>query len=74
MLLWNERGEVTETTIANIVAEIDGIRLTPPVSSGLLPGVFRSHLLANGEIVEAVLRRDDLNRATKLWTINSVRK
>ena len=74
VLLWNGRGEVTETSIANVVAEIGGIRLTPPVSSGLLPGVFRGHLLASGEIVEQVLRVPDLKRATRLWTINSVRR
>ena len=32
VLLWNARGEVTESTIANVVAEIDGVRYTPPVS------------------------------------------
>ena len=30
VMLWNERGEVTESTIANVVAEIDGVRYTPP--------------------------------------------
>lgn len=74
VLLWNARGEITETSIANVVAEIDGIRLTPPVSCGLLPGVFRGHLLASGELVEKVLRMSDLKRATRLWTISSVRR
>src|SRR5262245_2906453 len=26
VLLWNEKGEVTESTIANVVVEIDGVR------------------------------------------------
>ncbi len=74
MLLWNARGEITETTIANIVVEIGGRRLTPPVACGLLPGVFRGHLLAAGEIEEAVISVPDLRRSTRLWTINSVRR
>ena len=38
VLLWNDRGELTESTIANVVVEISGQRLTPPVACGLLPG------------------------------------
>lgn len=72
-LLWNARGEITEFTIGNVVVEIDGRRLTPPVSCGLLPGVMRAELLARGEIEEGVVAVDDLTRATGLWFINSVR-
>jgi para-aminobenzoate synthetase/4-amino-4-deoxychorismate lyase len=37
VVLLNAEGEVTETTIGNLVAEIDGERLTPPLDAGLLP-------------------------------------
>jgi para-aminobenzoate synthetase/4-amino-4-deoxychorismate lyase len=73
VVLWNERGEVTETTIANLVLEIDGESVTPAASSGLLPGTLRAELLADERIVERVVTRDDLQRADRLWTINSVR-
>jgi para-aminobenzoate synthetase/4-amino-4-deoxychorismate lyase len=73
VLLWNEDNELTEFTIGNIVLEIDGIKSTPPVSCGLLPGVFREELLARGEIVQRVLTRKDLSRATRVWLINSLR-
>jgi para-aminobenzoate synthetase/4-amino-4-deoxychorismate lyase len=73
VLLWNERGELTETTIANVVVELDGRRLTPPVESGLLPGTFRQWLLDCGEIAERTIRLEDLPRATRLWRVNSVR-
>src|SRR6476659_6480576 len=52
VILWNADRQVTETTIANIVAEIDGRKLTPPVECGLLPGTFRSQLLDDGVIEE----------------------
>lgn len=73
VLLWNERGELTETCAANLVLEIDGRLLTPPVSCGLLPGTFRAHLLANGEIEEKALPKDALGRASRRLLINSVR-
>ena len=73
VLLWNERGEITETTIANIVVEFDGRRYTPPVTCGLLNGTLREELLARGEITERVITRDDLARATRITLINSVR-
>ena len=74
VILWNARGEVTETTIANIVVELDGQKYTPPVDCGLLPGVFRGHLLESREISERRIKIEDLPRASRIWTINSVRK
>jgi len=74
VILHNERGELTETCAANLVLELDGRRVTPPVSSGLLPGTFREHLLERGELEEEVLRVDALERASRLFLVNSVRK
>ena len=74
VVLWNERGEITETTIANIVVELDGNKFTPLVESGLLAGVFRNWLLRRGEITERRIDLGDLRRASRIWVINSVRK
>lgn len=74
VLLWNERRELTETCSANLVLELGGRRLTPPVSSGLLPGTFRCHLLERGEIEEAALSVEALRSASALYLINSVRR
>ena len=74
VILWNPRGEITESTIANIVVEVDGSRVTPPVACGLLAGTLRAELLARGEIAEAVVRVEDLRRARRLWVINSVQE
>lgn len=73
VILWNERGELTEASAANIVLELDGHLYTPPVSAGLLPGTLRARLLATGEIKERSLTVTDLARATRLWLMNSVR-
>ncbi len=72
-LLWNEEEELTEFATGNLVLARDGKRWTPPLDCGLLPGTMRAELLANGEIFERVLLRPDLEAATGLWLINSVR-
>ncbi len=74
VLLWNERGELTEACTANIVVELHGELLTPPVSCGLLAGVFRNHLLATGAVREQVLLINDLEHCQALYLVNSVRK
>ncbi|HEX2210213.1 MAG TPA: aminodeoxychorismate synthase component I [Longimicrobium sp.] len=74
VLLVNERGELTESTIANLVVRLDGALWTPPLACGLLPGVVRADLLRRGEIRERVLRPADLARAEEVWLVNSVRK
>jgi para-aminobenzoate synthetase / 4-amino-4-deoxychorismate lyase len=56
----NERGEVAEGARSNVFVERDGVLLTPPVSSGALPGVLRAELLASGQAREAILRSTDL--------------
>jgi len=73
-LLWNERDEVTETTTGNVVAVIDGSSFTPPDSVGLLPGTYRGLLLEQGKLKLRVLSRADIERAERLYQINSVRK
>jgi para-aminobenzoate synthetase/4-amino-4-deoxychorismate lyase len=74
VLLWNERHELTETCSANVVLEIDEQRLTPPLSSGLLPGTYRAHLLERGEIEERVLPLASLEHASAIFLMNSVRR
>lgn len=73
VILWNRRGELTETCIANLVLEFDGELLTPDISSGLLAGTLREELLDRKQVTERVLTVDDLGRADKVWAINSVR-
>ena len=61
VLLLNERNELCEGTITNVfVADHDGMFLTPPLSSGLLPGVLRAELIRERKAKSQVLRMDDL--------------
>lgn len=71
----NERGELTEGCITNIILFHKGEYLTPSLHCGLLAGIMRKYLLANAHIPlrEAVLTLDDLRRADALFLCNSVR-
>ena len=73
VLLFNDRQELTESTIANLLVEIDGSLVTPSVECGLLPGTARARLLEHGGACQRVIHVDDLARATRLYLINSVR-
>jgi para-aminobenzoate synthetase/4-amino-4-deoxychorismate lyase len=74
VILWNERSELTEATTANLVLELDGKLVTPPVACGLLAGTFRAVLLEQGEIVEQVLPVTALEHCQNIYLINSVRR
>ena len=73
VVLWNEAGEVTETTISNLAVLFAGEWWTPPVSSGCLPGTYRAELLDQSKLVERVVSLDDLRGAESIARINSVR-
>ena|SRR5579884_2090928 len=78
VILLNERGEVSELTSANIFA-VQGKRvLTPPLSSGCLPGITRELLLdevhADGiSVHEEVLIPPDLEEADEVFVTSTTR-
>jgi para-aminobenzoate synthetase/4-amino-4-deoxychorismate lyase len=74
VIYWNERNEVTESSMANVVVRLGDELFTPPVSCGLLAGTFRDYLLAEGTIKERVITIDELKNAKEFFLINSVRK
>ena len=73
VLLVNRAGELTEWTVGNLVVELDGALVTPPVRCGLLPGTLRARLFADGVISARVLTPEDLHRVSGIWLINGVR-
>ena len=69
----NKSGELLETSIGNLVLKIAGKLYTPPISLGILPGIYRQHLLETGQIEEKVLTLADLNQAEAVYGCNAVR-
>ena len=73
-LFVNERDEVTEGAISNVVARIDGCWVTPPESCGLLDGVYRRYLLRTRPwLHERVITLDEVRRAELLLICNALR-
>ena len=73
VILWNTRGEITESTIANVVVEIGGERWTPPRTCGLLPGIGRGRLIDDAEVRERVIAVDELKTASRFWLVSALR-
>ena len=73
VLLWNEDGYITETTIANIIVRIDGEPCTPPIECGLLGGTYREKMLRDGHTRERKIKVEELTPGTEIVLINSVR-
>jgi para-aminobenzoate synthetase/4-amino-4-deoxychorismate lyase len=73
VILTNQHGNVTETTIANLAVLVDGRWWTPPTSAGCLPGVERGRLLETGRLRERPLTIEDLRRADAVALVSSLR-
>jgi para-aminobenzoate synthetase/4-amino-4-deoxychorismate lyase len=73
VILINGRGEVTESTVASLAVELDGVWVTPPIAAGLLPGTYRAVLLREGRLVERTVMVDELRRANGIALVSSAR-
>ncbi|HEV7670335.1 MAG TPA: aminotransferase class IV [Thermoanaerobaculia bacterium] len=71
-ILLNEQGELCEGSRSNLALRFDGRWLTPPLSSGCLPGTIRRRRLEVGEIEERDLSVEDLDRAEGIELMNSL--
>jgi 4-amino-4-deoxychorismate lyase len=72
LIFQNERGEVCDGTITTVFFDRGAGLRTPPLSSGVLPGVLRAGLLDTGMCREEVLMVSDLPQV-RLWVGNALR-
>jgi para-aminobenzoate synthetase/4-amino-4-deoxychorismate lyase len=74
-LFFNERGELTEGGRSNVFVKIAGRWYTPPLSSGVLPGVMRGVLLDDPawDAIECPLTRESLAHAQEIVVCNALR-
>jgi len=72
-IFFNERDELTEGARSNIIIKKDGKYYTPPVSCGLLDGIYRQYFIKNHSCEEKVLYLEDLKSADNIYCVNSVR-
>ncbi len=75
ILFLNEKNVVAEASRHNVFIELDKTWVTPPVSSGALPGIMRQCLLndAKSKISVMEITIQDLQSADKVYLCNSVR-
>ena len=73
-LFVNEDGMVTEGSIHSILVRHGDVWRTPPLSAGILPGVYRRHLLrTRPEVLERDVRVEELQTADEIQVMNSIR-
>jgi len=75
----NYRGELTECTQSNLFIVKNGVALTPPLESGLLPGITREFVFeiarhADVEVREQILHDDDLFAADEAFLTSTTRE
>lgn len=66
-------GSLLETTIGNLVLEIEGQLYTPPAHLPLLDGIYRRHLLETQQVEEKLLTLKDLIDADRIYACNALR-
>ena len=73
VLFFNPGGALCEGSFTSVFLEKDGQLYTPPLDAGLLPGILRESLIADGRAVEASLNIDDVINAERIFIGNSLR-
>ncbi|MBA5685866.1 aminodeoxychorismate synthase component I [Rugamonas apoptosis] len=74
-LFFNERGELTEGGRSCVFVKLDGQWCTPPLASGVLPGVMRSVMLDDPawQAQERVITRAMFEQAQEIVLCNALR-
>ncbi|HEY1123800.1 MAG TPA: aminotransferase class IV [Haloferula sp.] len=72
-LFYNTRGELCETATANVFLVKDGAIMTPPLSSGCLPGTMRQRVMRQVEVKEVLLTGSEVAAADEIFLTSSTR-
>ena len=73
VIFLNSKNEICEGSYTSIFIKKNGFLVTPPLSSGLLPGILRADLLEKKQAIEAVLTITDIIEADEVFLGNSLR-
>jgi branched-chain amino acid aminotransferase len=69
----NSQGYVSETSIANLVVQMNGSWVTPPLSEGVLPGVMRALLIEKNGVLVRRIHADELPLITNGFVVSSLK-
>jgi para-aminobenzoate synthetase component I len=69
----NDAGRVCEGAVSNYVFRIDGLWMTPALTSGILPGIIRGFAISSGLAIESEIMLTDLEKVTHAFALSSLR-
>lgn len=72
VLFLNEKGNITETSCANIFIVKDNKIYTPTIEDGLLSGIIREWIISNFDIQEKTLTLSELRNCDEIFITNSL--
>lgn len=73
LIFINQHQQITEGRFYNFIIQINGQLITPPLTCGLLGGIFRQQLLDTGVLIEQIINVELLDHAEKIYLCNDVR-
>ena len=69
----DSKGHVSEGAVSNVVFRTNGQWMTPALTSGCLPGIVRAVCIAELGVLEAVLLKEDIERADAGFLLSSLK-
>lgn len=74
VIFLNTKGQVTCASTSNLILEINGGLITPPLEDGVMDGIARAGLIKSYYVSEQSVSEQDLMAAEYIWLINSFGK
>jgi branched-subunit amino acid aminotransferase/4-amino-4-deoxychorismate lyase len=72
-ILFNRKNEVTETAISNLILRISEQWVTPPITSGLLPGVVRAIAIEDCGVKVRPVHISEIAEVESAFLVSSLR-
>jgi branched-subunit amino acid aminotransferase/4-amino-4-deoxychorismate lyase len=72
-ILFNERNEITETAVANLILMLDREWVTPPISAGILPGVMRAIAIEQCGVKVRTIHISEIPEVESAFMVSSLR-
>lgn len=69
----NEQGRVCEGSVTNLLLQVDGVWITPPISDGVLPGIVRALVIENCGVSVRSISESQLVHVSSGFLLSSLR-
>ncbi len=72
-IVYNSKGNICEGAVTNLIVNIDGRWITPPIEDGVLPGIMRELVIANCDVKIASFALARIGDITSAILLSSLR-